>query len=99
MIFQDLFPSARQKQAERERADRERDLEERLSDLEREKAFLFGILAALQESVVAVDHAGRILFINRAAEKLFGVHSEDVQDRIILESLRHSPLNDVLART
>ncbi len=99
MIWSALFAGRRQQKEEQERADMEQRLEARLSDLTREKAFLSAILAALEESVVAVDHAGRILFINTAAERLFGVKSEEVRGRAILEGLRHSLLNDVLNQT
>ena len=95
-----IFNLNQNKQEDRSRAaEMEQRLEARLSDLAREKAFLSGILSALEESVVAVDETGRIVFINPAAEKLFGVQALDVKDRMILEGLRHSPLNDVLVQT
>jgi two-component system, OmpR family, phosphate regulon sensor histidine kinase PhoR len=74
-------------------------IEEKVGELSRERAQLSAILSALIEGVVALDHQGRILLLNPAAERLFGVTSESVRGRPFLEGLRHSPLNEVLTQT
>ncbi len=99
MIFWRAFQERRRKQEERTREQIQAPFENRLAELEREKAFLSAILSALVESVVAVDQNARILFINAAAERLFGVDSANVNGRPLLEALRHSPLNEVFERT
>jgi len=79
-----------------EMADR---IEEKVGELSRERTQLTAILSALIEGVVALDDQGRLLFLNPAAERLFGVASSDVKGRTFLEGLRQSPLNDVLSLT
>lgn len=74
-------------------------IEEKVSELSRERTQLSAILAALVEGVVAVDHEGRVLFLNSAAETLFGVQSETVIGRPILEVLRHNPLQEIVRQT
>src|SRR5512134_2804784 len=56
------------------------------------------ILAALFESVIALDHLGRVLFINPAAGKLFEMDPSRVKGRPFLEVLRLSALNAILSQ-
>jgi two-component system phosphate regulon sensor histidine kinase PhoR len=99
MMFWRTFLQSRRKPEELPQERIPSPLESRLAELEREKVFLFAILSALVESVVAVDENARLLFINSAAERLFGVESANVKGRPLLEALRHSPLNEVFERT
>jgi two-component system phosphate regulon sensor histidine kinase PhoR len=68
----------------------------KVDELGREKSQLAAILDALLEGVIAADHRGRILFLNPAAERMFGVTQKSVEGRPFLEGLRHSTLTDVL---
>jgi len=74
-------------------------IEEKVRDLSRERTQLGAILSTLIESIVAIDHQGKLLFLNPAAKKLFGIQTEDLRGRPYLEVLRHSPLNEVLSET
>lgn len=74
-------------------------IEEKVRDLSRERTQLGAILSTLIESIVAIDYQGKLLFLNPAAKKLFGVTSSDVKGRPFLEVLRQSPLNAVLTQT
>ena len=69
---------------------------DKVDELGREKSQLAAILDALLEGVIAADHRGRILFLNPAAERTFGVTQSSVAGRTFLEGLRHSTLTDVL---
>ncbi len=71
-------------------------IEEKVRDLTRERAQLGAILSTLIESIVAIDFQGKLLFLNPAAKKLFGIESQELRGRPYLEVLRHSPLNEVL---
>jgi two-component system phosphate regulon sensor histidine kinase PhoR len=74
-------------------------IEEKVSELTRERTQLGAMLSSLVEGIVALDHQGRVLFLNPAAEQLFDVRSSDARDRPFLEVLRQSPLNEVLTQT
>ncbi len=74
-------------------------MELQIQELSRERAQLSAILTALVESVVALDHEGKILFVNPAAEKLFGVVGPKTKGRPFLEVLRQSPLGQLLQKT
>jgi two-component system phosphate regulon sensor histidine kinase PhoR len=74
-------------------------IQEKVQELNLERTQLAAILSALVESVIAVDHEGKILFLNPAAESLFRVSALQVKGRPMLEALRHSVLSDVIAKT
>src|SRR6185437_4530820 len=80
-------------------ADMAARVDEKVCELSRERTQLGAILSALIEGVIALDHEGKILFLNPAAERLFGVRSQEARARPALETLRHSPLSEVLRRT
>jgi two-component system, OmpR family, phosphate regulon sensor histidine kinase PhoR len=73
-------------------------IEQKVGELSRERAELGAILSSLVESIVAMDHQGRLLFLNTAAERLFDVRAHQAKGRPFLEVLRHSPLNEVLGQ-
>jgi len=63
-----------------------------VKQLQADRGQLSAILAALVEAVVALDHQGRVLLLNAAAEKLFDVRSQDMEGKPFLEALRQGPL-------
>src|SRR5262249_22971101 len=73
-------------------------VQEKVGELTRERTQLSAILGALDEGVVAVDHEGKVLFLNDSAEKLFGVTS-GIHGRPVLEVLRHNALHEVIQQT
>lgn len=74
-------------------------VETTVADLKQERSQLSATLSSLVEGVVALDHEGRILFLNPAAERIFGAPSDSIKGRPFLEGLRQSPLNEVLSET
>jgi two-component system, OmpR family, phosphate regulon sensor histidine kinase PhoR len=79
--------------------DMEGRVNEKVRELSLERTQLAAMLSALVEGVVALDHEGRVLFLNPSAEKLFAVKSGHVQKRPVLEVLRHNALNGVVQQT
>lgn len=67
-----------------------------VQQLETDRGQLSAILAALIEAVIALDHQGRVLLLNAAAERLFEVKSEQAAGKPFLEVLRQGPLNALL---
>jgi signal transduction histidine kinase len=53
-----------------------------LSRLIREKGFLEQVFEALHEGVLVLDKAGRVNFVNGAAQRFFGLHEDVVGERL-----------------
>jgi two-component system, cell cycle sensor histidine kinase and response regulator CckA len=62
-----------------------RKLENTLTDLQRERDKSDKILTAIGDGVISVDHEGKILFINRAAESLVGMDTAEAVGRPLQE--------------
>lgn len=74
-------------------------LEERLAQLEEERAKGTAILDGMVEGVLAVDGENRILFINTGACRLFHASSAGAAGRPFLEVIRNKEMVDLLERT
>ena len=71
-------------------------LEDRLAELEGERAKGAAILDSMVEGVVAVDGANRILFINASACRLLNAPSIAADGRPFLEVIRNKEMLDLL---
>jgi two-component system phosphate regulon sensor histidine kinase PhoR len=56
------------------------------------------ILAGMQEGVVAVDHMGRVVLVNAAAEKMFERRGTDVELKYLLELIFDSELEQIVRK-
>jgi two-component system phosphate regulon sensor histidine kinase PhoR len=74
-------------------------VDEKVKELSQERTQLAAILSTLVEGVIAVDHGGRVLFLNPAAEAMFDVTSGSIKGRAVLEVLRHNALHEVIQQT
>ena len=74
-------------------------LEDRLAELEGERAKGAAILDSMVEGVVAVDGANRILFINASACRLLNAPSVTADGRPFLEVIRNKEMLDLLNHT
>lgn len=74
-------------------------LDDRLTELEGERAKGATILDSMVEGVVAVDGAARILLINASACRLLNTSSDAGVGRPFLEVIRNKELLDLLNRT
>ncbi|MDE2181024.1 MAG: HAMP domain-containing protein, partial [candidate division NC10 bacterium] len=74
-------------------------LEDRLAELEGERAKGAAILDSMMEGVLAVDGMNRILFINASACRLLSASSDAGIGRPFLEVIRNKELLDLLDRT
>lgn len=75
-----------------------RSLQEQLYSLLAEKGQLEAMLAHMAEGVLLLDHKGRILALNPAAEGIFQVRREEVLGRYHLEITHNSELEERLRR-
>ena len=74
-------------------------LEERLAELEEERAKGAAILDSMAEGVLAVDGEMRILFVNASACRLFDASSVGAEGRPFLEVIRNKEILELLDRT
>ncbi|MHB8124301.1 MAG: HAMP domain-containing sensor histidine kinase [Desulfitobacteriaceae bacterium] len=54
------------------------------------------ILTGMQEGVVALDQVGRIVLVNRAAEKIFNRRQEEVKLKYLIALVEHQELNNLV---
>jgi len=72
-------------------AQRTRELAEALGGLERRRRFTDTVLNALAAGVVTTDRAGRVSFVNRAAQELLRLSLADCLGKPVLEVLGADP--------
>ena len=80
----------------RQAADR---LGEQIGDLTRERATLSAVLSQMTDGVLIADQGGKVLLLNRAAERLFHIKEKDAMKRSIVEVMRHHQLVDLWSET
>ncbi len=68
----------------------------KVQELSRDKSQLSAILSNMTEAVVALDAAGRIIAVNPALTRAFGLDASGAQGRQFLEVLRHNQLDQVV---
>lgn len=74
-------------------------LEERIAELEEQRAKEAAILDGMAEGVLAVDGDNRILFINDSACRLFNAPSAGTEGKPFLEVIRNKEILELLDRT
>jgi len=74
-----------------------RQLQERISGEARRKSELKAVLDSMNEGVIAVDAESRVLFINRAAERLLGVSAAAVTGKSLPAAVRQPALIEFLS--
>ncbi|MBI4081919.1 MAG: HAMP domain-containing protein [Candidatus Lambdaproteobacteria bacterium] len=72
-------------------------LADRVSLLTRQRNEIEAVLASMEEGVLAVDRAERLLNINRAALRQFGVQATDPRGRNLYEVIRNTDLQQFVA--
>jgi PAS domain S-box-containing protein len=56
---------------------------------ERETALLAAVVASVSDAVVTTDREARVVFLNAAAERMFGVRCADVAGRSVIDAFIH----------
>jgi two-component system phosphate regulon sensor histidine kinase PhoR len=74
------------------------ELDQKIRTVTRQKSELEAGLASMVEGVLAVDRAGRVLNLNRAACEMFGVAREQAVGRGVQELVRDAELNRLVDR-
>ncbi len=78
------------------------DIEDKIKEVRTQNQQLAAIFNSMIEGVIVVDRAGRIVSINPAIEKIFGVSKKDAEGRLFLEAIRNNDMaeliNDILRK-
>ncbi len=73
-----------------------RVLENKMKEAESQNQKLAAIFSGMIEGVIVVDGSARIVSMNPAVEKLFGVTSRETEGRLFLESIRNNDINNII---
>ncbi|MCC6697590.1 MAG: PAS domain-containing protein [Candidatus Hydrogenedentes bacterium] len=73
-------------------------LDERIHTVERQRNELEAVLSSMVEGVIAFDTAERIISLNTAAARMFGVSQDRAVNRAIHEVIRNTELQRMVAR-
>src|SRR5262245_26233458 len=71
-------------------------VQKEIAELQAQTDQSFWILRSMAEQVIAADLAGRVVYLNPAAEKAFGVRLRESQGKSFLEVIRQAAINSML---
>jgi two-component system, OmpR family, phosphate regulon sensor histidine kinase PhoR len=72
------------------------DIEDKIKEVRTQNQQLAAIFNSMIEGVIVVDRAGRIVSINPAIEKIFGVSKKDAEGRLFLEAIRNNDMTELI---
>ncbi len=70
------------------------ELTKNMKEINAQNSKMNAILTSLVSVVIAVDREMRVMFMNREAEKIFGISEGEAQGRYVLEVFRNSAILD-----
>lgn len=73
-----------------------RQLETLIQGAAQETHKMQAILTAMQEGVISLDHVGRVVLVNPAAEKMFNRRQDEVMLKYLLELVRQPELDQLV---
>ncbi|HTN44585.1 MAG TPA: phosphate regulon sensor histidine kinase PhoR [Nitrospiria bacterium] len=74
------------------------DLETRLAEISEDRARLHAVLSSMVEGVLVLDRERKILLMNAAIARMFGLENSAVLGRPLIEVFRHRPLHQLVQR-
>jgi PAS domain S-box-containing protein len=74
-------------------------LEKRIELSEAERRRYEIVFASIEDGVILVDTSGKILMINPAAQRIFGITQAQAEGKLLLEAIQHPDLRDLMARS
>ncbi len=74
-------------------------LQDRMDEISNQRKLTEAVLASMREGVIATDLDQRVISINLAAARMFGVKKETISGRSILEIIRNHDFQKVLNRS
>ncbi len=73
-------------------------LEKRVELSEAERRRYEIVFASIEDGVILVDTSGKILMINPAAQRIFGLTQGQAEGKLLLEAIQHPDLRELMAR-
>jgi len=72
------------------------DLEDKIREIKKQNQELAAIFNSMIEGIIVVDNTRRIVSINPAVEKIFGILNKDAQGRAFLEVIRNNEISEII---
>lgn len=72
------------------------DIEEKISEINRQNQHLKAMLNSMIEGVVVLDRATKVISINPTVEKIFNVSKENCEGRLFLEAIRNTDISEIV---
>ncbi len=73
------------------------ELKSKIGELSEDRAQLLAMLTSMVEGVMVLDYRGRVLQVNPALERMFGVTRAETRGRQFSEIIRHPELNGLVS--
>ncbi|WP_455388884.1 two-component system histidine kinase PnpS [Petrachloros mirabilis] len=73
------------------------ELKSKIGELSEDRSQLLAMLTSMVEGVMVLDYRGRVLQVNPALERMFGVTRAETRGRLVSELFRHPELNQLVS--
>ncbi len=73
------------------------DIEDKIKETREQNQKLSAVFESMIEGVVVVDKAGRIISLNSAVEKIFGVSADQAKGSFFLEIIRNADISEIIS--
>ncbi len=73
------------------------DIEDNLKNIRTQNQQLAAMFDGMIEGIIVVDKAGRIISLNAAIEKAFGISAKDSKGKIFLEAIRNNDISEIIS--
>ncbi|MFA5062612.1 MAG: ATP-binding protein [Candidatus Omnitrophota bacterium] len=72
------------------------DLEDKIREIRQQNQELSAIFNSMIEGIIVVDKTSRIVSVNPAIEKIFGILNADAQGKTFLEAVRNNEISEII---
>ena len=72
------------------------DLEDKIKEIRQQNQELSAIFNSMIEGIIVVDKTSRIVSVNPAIEKIFGILNADAQGKTFLEAVRNNEISEII---
>ncbi|MDD5567701.1 MAG: ATP-binding protein [Candidatus Omnitrophica bacterium] len=72
------------------------DLEDKIREIRQQNQELSAIFNSMIEGIIVVDKTSRIVSVNPAIEKIFGILNAEAQSKTFLEAIRNNEISEII---